>query len=168
MILGQVTKISNNSVHVHISNYFNLFFKLFQIIVLNHVHNSQKGARHIWWWVRSSGELLWPNCPVQHVHKVFTDYFIFFNSTLTVRELGASEIKSMFTCNGDPKGDLIEWTQSKWAKEGEADFSPIRVTEFCAKPFSNDMVCSLEIAWFVDWKLHRMLIGNESTLFLLS
>ena len=46
----------------------------------------------------------------------------------------------MFTCNIDPKGDLIEWTQSKWAKEGEADFSPIRLTEFCAKPFSNDMV----------------------------
>ena len=56
-------------------------------------------------------------------------------------ELGASEIKAMFTCNIDPKGDLIEWTQSKWAKEGEASFSPIRVTEFCAKPFSNDMVC---------------------------
>ena len=55
-------------------------------------------------------------------------------------ELGASEIKAMFTCNIDPKGDLIEWTQSKWAKEGEADFSPIRLTEFCAKPFSNDMV----------------------------
>ena len=56
------------------------------------------------------------------------------------------KIKSMFTCNADPKGDLIEWTQSKWAKEGEADFSPIRVTEFCAKPFSNDMVCWLEIS----------------------
>ena len=65
---------------------------------------------------------------------------IFSNATLTTRELGASEIKSMFTCNADPKGDLIEWTQSKWAKEGEADFSPIRVTEFCAKPFSSDMV----------------------------
>ena len=62
-------------------------------------------------------------------------------------ELGASEIKAMFTCNIDPKGDLIEWTQSKWAKEGEASFSPIRVTEFCAKPFSNDMV--------------RILIGNR-------
>ena len=70
----------------------------------------------------------------------FHRLFYFLNSTLTARELGASEIKSMFTCNGDPKGDLIEWTQSKWAKEGEADFSPIRVTEFCAKPFSNDMV----------------------------
>ena len=56
------------------------------------------------------------------------------------RELTASEVKAIFTCNGDPKGDLIEWTQSKWAKEGEADFSPIRVTEFCAKPFSSDMV----------------------------
>jgi len=66
------------------------------------------------------------------------------------RELGASEIKSMFTCNGDPKGDLIEWTQSKWAKEGEADFSPIRVTEFCAKPFSNDMVIIPEAVTFAD------------------
>ena len=88
MILGQVTKISNNSVHVHISNYFKLqyscaYFKLFKFVLQiisnysTHVHTSQKGARHIWWWVRSSGELLWPNCPVQHVHKVFTDDFIF-------------------------------------------------------------------------------------------
>ena len=60
--------------------------------------------------------------------------------SLLSRELTASEVKAIFTCNGDPKGDLIEWTQSKWAKEGEADFSPIRVTEFCAKPFSSDMV----------------------------
>ena len=70
-------------------------------------------------------------------------FSLFFVHNQNLRELGASEIKSMFTCNADPKGDLIEWTQSKWAKEGEAEFSPIRVTEFCAKPFSNDMV-----SWF--------------------
>ena len=75
----------------------------------------------------------------------FNRFFVLFYICIlsSSSELGASEIKAMFTCNIDPKGDLIEWTQSKWAKEGEASFSPIRVTEFCAKPFSSDMVSVL-------------------------
>ena len=54
MILGQVTKSL-------------LLFALFHF---------DPGARYFWWWIRSQGELLWSNCPVQHVHKVLTDYFL--------------------------------------------------------------------------------------------
>ena len=136
--LGRWSTLSTNYfTHVHISNHF------------TRKHISQKGARHIWWWVRSSWELLWPNCPVQHVHKVLTDYFTF---EFHIHRQGAGGLWNKVNVHVQRRPERrSDWVDSvKVGEGGGGRFLPNQ---------SDRVLCQTFL------QRHGLLIGNTSTLF---
>ena len=56
------------------------------------------------------------------------------------RALSEEEILSLYNCETDLTGDLVQWSPSRWSLQDGAVSSNVNFRSFCQKTFAQDVI----------------------------